>query len=307
MDTISLFIQLNSIIFGLVIGSFLSVCIYRIPLGRSIAIGPDEEEEVEPGLEALPSLPTQQFIDGKPVSILFPPRSFCPACRAQLPWFHNVPLFSWLLLRGRCGLCQAPISARYPIVELMSAFFCWLSFFHFGFTPTAFVIYGLCATLIVISFIDIDYFIIPNVITFPGIALGLATATANQFFSWFAYPCATGFVDGILGSLLGAGFLWLMAEGYFRIQGRVGMGLGDVKLLAFLGAFLGVWGSFYTIFIGSLVGSVVGIMMILVGGKKMSHHLPFGPYLAAGAILYMFSHTEWLRWIVALIVPLPIN
>lgn len=296
-------IEFTSILLGLIFGSFLSVCIYRIPLGRSIALGPDELPEEEPGLEDLPPLPRQELFEGRPISVAFPPRSFCPSCKTRLKWYHNIPLFSWLALRGRCAFCSTRIPATYPCVELLSAFFCWLSIHHFGLNATGVLAYAICAALIVVSMIDIEYFIIPNVLTFPGTALGIIAGILNHFFHFLEFPFATGIIDSALGALLGAGFLWVMAEGYWRIQGKVGMGLGDVKLLAFLGAFLGMWGSFYTIFLGSLVGSVVGILMILIGGRKMSHHLPFGPYLAAGALFYIFAHTSFLKAVTALVVP----
>ena len=204
------------------------------------------------------------------------------------------------MLRGRCGFCRAPISARYPFVELLSALSAFQAVHLYGLSPTAAVIYATCAALIVITFIDYDFFIIPNLITYPGILIGLIIAGVNQLSAWFETPPRIGsfvafnpishsLIDAGLGIAAGAGFLFFVSEVYLRLRKKDGLGMGDVKLLAMLGAAFGPSCALFTIFVGSLLGSVIGITLVLIGGRKMGQYIPFGPYLAAGAVLYLFS------------------
>ncbi|MDC0358121.1 prepilin peptidase [Oligoflexia bacterium] len=302
----TLFIQLVCIFFGLVIGSFLSVCIYRIPLGRPTGLDDWDEEaeeaegEEEGEEEEDPLAPNCKHFDKK-VSITHPKRSFCPHCGAQLAWYHNVPLFSWLFLGGKCAFCKVSISARYPAVELLSMVLCLMTYQTFGLTPTAVVVYAFCCALIVISFIDYDYYIIPNVISLPGTAIGIALAAINNFFGIFTLPVVPGIKASLLGILLGAGILLVISEGYFRLRKKQGLGMGDVKLLAMTGALFGVEASIYTIFIGSLLGSIIGVLLIIIGGRKMSHYIPFGPYLAVATVLFLFSGMTIAEYIMKLI------
>jgi len=278
------FITIASAIFGLIIGSFLSVCIFRIPYGRTEESleGSDQAEDND----AKPA--TEPETDEKQITIANPPRSFCPSCEKELRWFHNIPLFSWIFLGGKCAYCKASISFRYPLVEILSALFCVLSFKMFGLSFTAFVTYAFSASLIVISFIDYDYYIIPNVISLPGTLLGIVLSLVNTFYPIFNYPLSEGIKDSLLGILAGAGFLLVVSEGYLRLRKKEGLGMGDVKLLAMTGAFFGVSGALYTIFVGSVLGSLLGILFLLAAGKKMTHQLPFGPYLALGTLLYIY-------------------
>ena len=280
------------IAFGLVIGSFLTVCIYRIPLGRVKGIVdldlPEEEEEKKSD----DSVKSESDVVEPKVTIADPPRSFCPSCNKQLHWYHNIPVFSWLFLRGKCGLCSAPISVRYPFVELLSAISCVLSVVVFGLSPTAFLIYVFCAALIVISFIDYDYYIIPNVISIPGTVIGIVIGVINQFFGVFHAPVASGIIESGAGLLLGGGFLLIISEFYIRVRKKVGLGVGDIKLLAMTGAFFGPEAALYTIFVGSLLGTIFGVAIILIQRQKVSHPIPFGPYLAAGTFLYLFVGVE---------------
>lgn len=271
-------------IFGAIIGSFLSVCIYRIPLGRNLELGPDED---------IPQPEVKQD-PGEKISLTYPPRSFCPKCKAQLSWYHNIPIVSWLFLRGKCAFCKAPISARYPAVELLTAIVSVMSFQSFGMNPTGVVIFIFCAALIVISFIDYDYYIIPNVISLPGVVIGFILAGVNQYFSIFHAPIVPGLKDACYGLLAGAGFLLFISEIYLRLRKKEGLGMGDVKLLAMTGALFGLEGSLYTIFIGSFLGSVLGVLLVLCSGRKMSQQLPFGPYLALGTFVYIFAGNEAL-------------
>ncbi len=267
-------------IFGLLIGSFLSACIYRIPLGRDDCYPEDS--------------PVKRPVEH--VSLLSPARSFCPHCLKQLAWWHNIPVFSWFLLRGKCGLCQAPISARYPLVELLSCSAAVLSYTQYGLTPTAAVIYAFTAALIVISFIDYDFYIIPDIISKPGAVIGVLLACVNEYLHIFTAPVASGITASLVGLAFGSGFLWLVAEIYFRLRKIEGLGLGDVKLLAMTGAFFGIESTFYTIFVGSLLGSVCGILLMVLFRRSSQHPIPFGPYLALGTILYLFAGESLLQW-----------
>lgn len=278
MDMDNSIIALLALPFGLIIGSFLSVCIYRIPLGKYDREG----NTLDPAEVAL-----QKSED--PVTFLTPRRSLCPHCRKQLEWWHNIPVLSWLLLGGKCSFCSAGISVRYPFIELMTGFFAWLSVTQFGTSPTALVVFLFTCALIVITFIDYDYFIIPNVITYPGAVIGLVLAGISQWTSVFQEPVTHGFVWSLLGVLAGGGFLLLVSEVYLRLRKIEGLGLGDVKLLTMTGACFGPECSLYTIFIGSLAGSLLGITMVLLSGRRMTQHLPFGPYLAFGTVLYLFT------------------
>lgn len=276
-----MFVTIAAILFGLIIGSFLSVCIYRIPAARD-----DFEGETIFG----------QLDKSKGFGLNTPRRSICPKCKQQLKWHHNIPVLSWMMLGGKCAFCSERIPVRYPVVELLSALSAVLSVSVYGLTPTGFLIYVFVAVLIVISFIDIDFYIIPNAISLPGTVIGFGFALLNQFTGWFQFPVVPDVKEAFWGVLAGAGFLWLVAEFYLRIRKIEGLGMGDVKLLAMTGAFFGLPGSFYTIFLGSILGSVGGVLMILVFGRKMSQHLPFGPYLSLGTAIYLFSGTAILDW-----------
>ncbi|MCO6429625.1 MAG: prepilin peptidase [Deltaproteobacteria bacterium] len=288
------FIPIFVIIFGLIIGSFLTVCIFRLPFA-SLA---EEQKLAEEAKAADPDQKVTYFDDlGPPLpqvphenlSLNSPPRSFCPSCFKTLRWWHNVPLFSWLLLRGRCNYCSAPISARYPVIELTSALFAILTLATYGLTSTGVIVYLFCCALIVITVIDYDYYIIPNVISLPGTVFGLVIAAVNHFFNLFSYPIVSGMAESLIGIAAGAGFLLIVSEFYLRIRKIEGLGMGDVKLLAMTGALFGPECSLYTIFVGSILGAVIGVALMLLGGRKMSHPLPFGPYLALATVIYLFG------------------
>lgn len=244
-----------ALLFGLALGSFLNVCIYRLPRKLSV---------------------------NKPI------RSFCPACEAQLGWYENIPLFSWLLQRAKCKHCSEKISFRYPLVELLSGLAALASYFCFGENLTALVIYLVIATLIVITFIDLDFKIIPNRITYPGMLIGFAIGAVSEYFHLFNWPITDGLLDSLIGFLLGGGFFYAVGGVYYLISRRIGLGGGDIKLMSMLGAILGWQAMFPTIFFGSMLGSVVGVLVLFT--KKSGRHteIPFGPWLALGAILYIF-------------------
>lgn len=275
------------ILFGLVIGSFLSVCIYRLPLNRVKGCSSMDEPEL---------FTERPQKDGRSITIMFPPRSICAECKTQLRWYHNIPFFSWVLLGGKCAFCRAPISMRYPMIELITAACALLSFHLYGATATALVVFILAAALIVISYIDLDYYIIPDVISIPGTVIGVLLAAANDYGRFFSFPLATGVVHSLLGIATGAGFLLFISYFYTFLRRKSGLGLGDVKLLAMTGAFLGWEASLYTIIVGSLLGSILGVLLLMIQRKGMSSPIPFGPYLAGGTLLYMFTGLSLLRW-----------
>ena len=240
-------------VFGLVFGSFLNVCIYRIPAGLSIV----------------------------------KPRSRCPKCETIIPWFHNIPLVSYILLRGRCASCRVSIPVRYPFVEALTGLAFLGCGWFFGLSPAAVVYCLFLAALIVITFIDLDHQIIPDVISLPGIVIGFLCSFAIPWLSWS---------DSLLGILLGGGSLWLVAVVYELLTKKEGMGGGDIKLLAMLGAFLGWKAILPIIFISSLIGSLVGVPLMLLKKADSKLAIPFGPFLALGAVIYLFWGPKLIAW-----------
>ncbi len=273
-------------IIGAIIGSFLTVCVYRVPhIGA-----PKEGEPVEdePGLEHLPPLPREKLFQGKPISLIHPARSYCPRCEKQLLWWHNIPVVSWLILGGRCGFCKASIPVRYPLIELVTGFFAWCTFLTFP-IPTAIALFLCICSLIVLSWIDLELYILPNTITYSFTFLGLLLAAVNTVYPLFTAPMATSITSSLIGVIIGAGGLWAIGSGYAKLRGKVGLGFGDVKLIAFVGAWFGLQGAYATLFLGSLIGAVLGIIWLLANRKGLSNHLPFGPSLALGVVLYIFQ------------------
>jgi leader peptidase (prepilin peptidase) / N-methyltransferase len=241
-------------IFGLCIGSFLNVCIYRLPSS---------------------------------MSIVNPSRSICPHCNSTISFYDNIPVFSYLWLKGRCRHCQAPISLRYPLVELMTGIIAVDVFFMFGPTLAGAIYFIFISSLLVITFIDIDHKIIPDVISLPGIPIGLAAS--------FVLPAMT-FKAALLGMLAGGGSLWIIAWTYSLITRKEGMGGGDIKLLAMIGAFIGWKGVVFTIFAASVAGTFLGMIVMLVKGKDLKYAIPFGPFLSIGAMSYLFFGEKVLSW-----------
>ncbi len=243
-------------ILGSIIGSFLNVCIYRIPEGLSIVS----------------------------------PRSRCPHCATPIRWYHNIPILSWLFLKGRCAYCGSGVSVRYPLVEALTGVLFALFFYRFALHPVTPVILLLVAALVVITFIDLDHQIIPDVISLPGIPIGFLCSFFVPWVSW---------QGSLLGIVLGGGSLLTIALGYELLTKKEGMGFGDVKLLAMLGAFLGWTAIFPIIFIGSLLGTLVGIPLMLIKKADGKLAVPFGPFLAAGALTHIFfiQHIDpVMRW-----------
>lgn len=240
-------------IVGALIGSFLNVCIYRLPRGGSILW----------------------------------PGSHCPACGKAIAFYDNIPVLSYLFLVGRCRACRVPIPVRYPIVEAANSIGYLVILWTFGSTWTAVLYALLYSALLVVTGTDLTHKIIPNVITLPGIGMGLLGA---------ATVLPVGIINALLGVAVGGGILWALAWASPYLFGKEGMGGGDIKLLAMIGAFLGWKATLLTIMIGSLSGSVIGVSLIALGFLKRNEYLPFGPFLVFGALLSMFYAEPLLTW-----------
>lgn len=246
-----------ALVFGMVVGSFLNVCICRMP---------------------------------KNESIVFPP-SHCPGCSYQICWYDNIPLLSYLFLRGKCRGCGVHISLQYPLVELLNGVLTLLLFLRFGPTLAFATLFLFCSALVVITFIDIEHQIIPDEISLSGIVVGFILSFFIPGYSW---------LNSLLGILLGGGTLLLVAYVYQRLTGKDGMGGGDIKLLAMMGAFLGWKAVPFILFASSLIGSIVGVSIMLLQKKDSKLAIPFGPYLAVGAVLYIFYGRSLIRWYLGL-------
>ncbi|MBW6510471.1 MAG: prepilin peptidase [Desulfuromonadales bacterium] len=253
-----IFFLIISFILGAVVGSFLNVCIYRIPAEKSIVSPP----------------------------------SSCPACGHQIRWFENIPIVSYLLLRGHCSACRIKISPRYPAVEALTGVLFALTFYSFGFSAATIVYLIFVAALVVITFIDLDHQIIPDVISLPGILVGFAGSFFVPWVTWYS---------SIIGILLGGGSLLAVAWGYEKLTGREGMGGGDIKLLAMFGAFLGWQAVFPVIFLASLAGTLVGVPFMLAQKGDTRLAIPFGPFLAVAAMIYLFWGQMLIGWYLGLL------
>ena len=239
--------------FGALIGSFLNVCIFRLPRQESIAW----------------------------------PGSHCPACSHPIAWHDNIPIVSYLVLAGRCRHCAVRIPLRYPVVEALNALGYVGLLWFFGPSWPA-VAYGLLySALLVVAGTDLSHKIIPNAITLPGIAVGLISA---------ATILPLGLMNGLIGLLVGGGILWLLAWASPYLFGKEGMGGGDIKLLAMIGAFLGWKPALMTIMVGSFLGSLVGVTLIAVRVIKREDYIPFGPFLVCGALVALFFGQSILDW-----------
>jgi len=234
-----------SFILGLAIGSFLNVCIYRIPLKKSL---------------------------------VYPPSS-CPQCGERIRFYDNIPIISYIVLLGRCRGCGKPISIGYPIVELIMGLLSLYLFVKYRLSHQYFLFLIFSASLIVISFIDLRHQIIPDSISLPGIVLGLLVSLIFKDIKWY---------DSLIGAIVGGGMLYIVAEGYFLLTGREGMGGGDIKLLAMIGAWMGWKAIPKIILISSLTGIIIGGTALLLTQKGMKTKIPFGPFLVLGALVYLF-------------------
>jgi leader peptidase (prepilin peptidase)/N-methyltransferase len=245
--------EVVSIAFGAIIGSFLNVCILRLPKDESIAS----------------------------------PGSHCPQCKNPIRFYDNIPLVSYVLLGGKCRHCKRPISMQYPLVEGTTAVASLSLFMTFGPSFQYLFFFAFLCSLIVITVIDLYHQIIPDVISLPGIAVGLLGSLVLPHGS---------FLQASLGMLLGGGSLFLVATVYQWLLKREGMGGGDVKLLAMIGAFLGWKAVILTVVLSSFIGSVVGITLMLIRGKDFKYAIPFGPFLSLAAAIALFYGESMIRW-----------
>jgi len=232
-------------IFGSVVGSFLNVCIFRIPAGKSIIL----------------------------------PASHCVNCQHPIKFYDNIPIISYLILRGRCRNCNIKISPVYPAVEFLTATLSVLLFLKYGLTLQYLLTFIFSSSLVVITFIDLEHQIIPDIITLPGIPLFFLSA----IFVMNVRP-----LDSLLGIAIGGGLFYLIAAGYQLLRKTEGMGGGDIKLMGMLGAFFGWQSLWFILLAGSLLGAIVGISVMIFKGKDMKYAIPFGPFLSISAVAYIF-------------------
>jgi len=249
------FAEVTIVLGGLCVGSFLNVCIHRLPARTSIVF----------------------------------PASRCPACAHRLVWSDNIPVLSYIALRGRCRYCQGPISARYPIVEAVTCAVFLLHWHVFGPTPLLFMRLAFACALIVLFAIDLEHQILPNVITLPGIVIGFVCS--------FVVP--PGPLMSLAGIALGGGLLWAIAEAWYRLRKVEAMGFGDVKMLAMVGAFLGVKLVVLTFVLSSLIGGLVGAVLVATRRADMATKVPFGTMLAFAALVASLYGDRLVTWYLA--------
>ncbi|MCU1385091.1 MAG: Type 4 prepilin-like protein leader peptide-processing enzyme [Acidobacteria bacterium] len=243
--------------FGAIVGSFLNVCIHRLPRGASIVW----------------------------------PASACPHCARELSWYENIPIVSYLALRARCRTCKGPIAIRYPLVEALTSVVFVLAWSAYGPGPLLASRLVFACALIVLFAIDLEHHLLPNVITLPGIVAGFA----------FSFVTEPGWAASLIGLLAGGGVLYLMAITYFWVRHEEGLGMGDPKMLAMIGAFVGWKLTLVTLMLASLTGSAVGLAMIAAGRGTLKYALPFGCFLAAGAALAATVGPALLDWYLRLL------
>lgn len=251
-----------TLLLGSLIGSFLNVCIYRLPRGMSIVA----------------------------------PRSRCPRCQKGIPWYHNIPILSFLILRGKCHSCGHPISLQYPLVEALTALFSLLVYLKFR-EPLPYLFYFvfLTAPLIAMTFIDLEHRIIPDLLSLTGIVSGIV---ASLFL--IQLPLIEILLHSLGGIIAGGGTLFLINLIYEKIRHHEGIGGGDVKLAAMIGAFFGWKGIFLILLLSSLFGSFIGLILMIFFHKGGKVAIPYGPFLAAGTLLYLFCGPQLLEWYLGL-------
>ena len=240
---------------GLLIGSFANVCVHRIPRGESVV----------------------------------KPRSKCPTCNTEIAWYDNIPIISWLILGRKCRHCRNPIAWRYPMLELSMgltwaaiAWFYPLDQYSPIFVLQAIILFTL---LWILTLIDLETFLLPNALTFPGIGIGLLLAWQQGYI-----------IDAIIGAVAGYGIFWLVAKLFLLATGREGMGQGDFKLLAMLGAFMGWQALPFIIMLSSITGAIIGTATLLLANKGLKAEIPYGPYLAAAGLIWFFWGSQILHW-----------
>ena len=244
------FLTTYAVLVGAVVGSFLNVVVYRVPRRRSIVR----------------------------------PRSACPACQAPIPWYDNIPVLSWLVLLGRCRRCRAPISVRYPLVEVAAAAMAGVAFSRHGASVVGLEVLVFAWVSLVLGLIDLEHQLLPDVLTYPSIVLGLLASLGGGLVP----P-----VEALLGAAVGAAVPTLVIVSYRWLRGEDGMGWGDVKYLAAIGAVVGVRDCLWVLVMAAVVGAVVGIALWVSGRGSGKTALPFGTFLAGAVILWLYMPEAW--------------
>jgi leader peptidase (prepilin peptidase)/N-methyltransferase len=245
--------------FGLIAGSFLNVCVYRLPVGESVVS----------------------------------PRSRCPQCKVPIRWYQNIPILSWIALRGACGSCSTRISWRYPFVEALAGATVWFFWWWFGATVAFPIATGFTLALVVLFFTDYDHQLLPDAVTLSGCGVGLAVSWLNPFLG--AEPGWPRVWAACAGAALGSGLLWAVGAVYGKLRGVEAMGMGDVKMMAMVGAFAGPLGVLFTIFAASVIGALTGLMLIPLSGRSLQDKLPFGCFLATAALVALLYGQRAVR------------
>lgn len=258
--------QIFFFLLGSAIGSFLNVCIHRIPREKSIVNPP----------------------------------SACPQCGKAIRFFDNIPIVSYILLRGKCRDCETTISVRYPLVELLTAVLFVILYRRLGVTFELFVFLVFVSLLIAISFIDLDFQIIPDVLSIGGVVVGFLLSLGRPLFR--NIDPKFGMLDSLYGIALGGGLLFAIAWLYQFFTKREGMGGGDIKLLGMIGAFCGIKGVVFSLVSGSVIGTIVGIPLMIAKGRDTKYAIPFGPFLSLGALVYVFMGNTLIRYTINFLV-----
>ena len=263
-------------VLGLLVGSFLNVVIYRLP------------KMMEQQWAAECADPAGKPAGEAPPFNLMLPRSRCSHCGHQIRWYENIPVFSWLALRGKCSSCAKPIGIRYPVVELVTGGLFFYCIYRWGATPTGLAWCGFSAAIVALALIDWDTTLLPDDITLPLLWAGLIAAALR----WTSVPLT----QALWGAVAGYMSLWLVYQGFKRLTGKEGMGFGDFKLFAALGVWFGWQALVPIILMASVIGAIVGITMKLTSGLREGGHIPFGPFLAgAGLTAMIFGPDSILR------------
>ena len=242
------------IILGGLWGSFANVCIYRLPLDKGVVSG----------------------------------RSYCPKCKKQITWKDNIPIISYLLLSGKCRKCKKPISSQYTLVEFLSILFFTIIYFLYGITLTTLLLMILSLSFIIIFFIDLKHFIIPNEITFSMMALGFLKSFDPNLNLLFP-----NYINSLIGGLLGYGIIWSIIYFYKQVRKKEGMGLGDAKLFGVIGFWFGWLAIPFIIFLSSVIALVSVVPSLLKNSRTMSSQIPFGPYIILGTLIYLFFENSF--------------
>ena len=242
------------IILGGLWGSFANVCIYRLPLDKGVVSG----------------------------------RSYCPKCKKQITWKDNIPIISYLLLSRKCRKCKKPISSQYALVEFLSILFFTIIYFIYGITLTTLLLMILSLSFIIIFFIDLKHFIIPNEITFSMMALGFLKSFDPNLNSLFP-----NYINSLIGGLLGYGIIWSIIYFYKQVRKKEGMGLGDAKLFGVIGFWFGWIAIPFVIFISSVIALISVVPSLLKNSRSMSSQIPFGPYIIIGTLIFLFFENSF--------------